>query len=145
MKPDFGGAFDPSFGGRPAHMSAVDFILWQRFKVRFPLPFERVYFDVAVGPGAPGGPGVEQKVLDAWTRITRQRVDVVGELPASWTLVEVRGNAGPGALGSLVVYRNLWQEDPPDPRALTLWLVTDAFPEALVPSLAREGIQLFVV
>ncbi len=145
MRPDLGVAVAAEFAGRPAHMSAVDFVLWQRFRRRFPLAFAAVYFDVAVGPGAPVVAGTTPAAAESWSRITRQRVDVVGEGSAGWVLIEIRGAAGPGALGSLVVYRSLWQEDPPDARPVRLWLVTDTFADALGPVLRESGIELFLV
>ncbi|SRR5712691_2711623 len=145
MKPDLGFQTTPDFTGWPPHMSSVDFILWQRFRRKFPLAFGAVYYDVAVGPGTPAGAGATAAVLEAWLRITRHRVDVVGEGAAGWVLIEVRGAAGPGAVGSLVVYRNLWNADPPDTRPVRLWLVTDIFSEALQATLREQEIELYLV
>lgn len=126
-------------------MSAIDFELWKRFRLRFGLPFEALFFDVAVGRGAPPTPDVTPEVAAAWQRLTRQRLDVVGESGAGWTIIELRGAAGPGAIGSLIVYRDLWQDDPPDARPLALWLVTDLFPENLQLTLGLQSIRLFLV
>ena len=145
MPPELGPALAVTFAGRPAHMSAVDFVLWQRFRRLFPPVFDRLYFDVAVGPGAAGAPDTPDNVAAAWQRITRHRIDVVGESPSAWILIELRAAAGPGALGSLLVYRDLWLADPPDARPIRLWLVTDIFPDALKPSLDAASIRLFLV
>lgn len=145
MPPDFGRSFEVGFDGRPPHMSAIDFVLWGRFRRVGNLSFSRLFFDVAVGLGADPGSGVPDQVVKAWERITRQRIDVVGEGADGWTIIEIRGAAGPGALGSLLVYRDLWIGDPPDDRALSLWLVTDVFPENLKRSLELAGILLFLV
>jgi hypothetical protein len=126
-------------------MSAIDFVLWQRFRLRNRLPFVRVYYDVAVGEGAIPGAASSPELLAAWSRITRPRVDVVGEALNAWTVIEIRGGAGPGAIGSLLVYRDLWSADPPDQRPVALWLITDVFPQNLVGSLALANIQLHLV
>ena len=133
------------FAGRPAHMSALDFVLWQRWRRLGPLPYLVLYVDVAVGPGADAGAGVDPVLVAAWSRITRQRIDVVGESAVGWAIIEIRAAAGPGALGSLMVYRDLWLSDPPDPRPVSLILVTDSIAEALKPSLVASGVSLVLV
>lgn len=145
MKPDFGNPFDPAFAGHPAHMSSVDFVLYKRLLVRGPLPFERVFFDVAIGEGAVHLPDVPVNVVRAWERISRPRIDVLGEHAAAWTILELRGAAGAGAIGSLIVYRDLWLLDPPDDRPVELVLVTDVFPTNLEVSLGKADIRLMLV
>lgn len=145
MKPELGAAFSPAFGGRPAHMSAVDFVLWSRFRRGLPTSWRQVWFDVAVGSGAGVGAAVEANVAAAWTRITRKRVDVVADAVSGWVLVEIRGAAGPGAIGSLLSYRRLWLDDPPDARAVSMLLVTDLFPDDLASVLNEYGIALALV
>jgi len=126
-------------------MSAVDFVLYKRLVAQGPLPFERVFFDVAVGDySAPGG-DVAPNVLAAWQRISRLRIDLLGEHPAGWTIIELRGAAGAGAIGSLIVYRDLWLADPPDDRPIELVLVTDVFPNNLELSLGKADIRLMLV
>lgn len=142
---DFGKPYGLQFAGHPAHMSAVDFVLWRRLRAGGSLVFDRVFFDVAVGRGAVPAGEASPAVIAAWQRLTRLRVDVVGETPDNWTLLELRGNAGPGAVGSLLAYRNLWNQDPPDDRPVKLWLVTDLFPENLLGVLSEFSIQFTVV
>jgi len=145
MLPDLGQSYPVDFAGHPPHMSAIDFVLWQRFRRQLPLSFLRLYFDVAVGDGAaPGGP-VAENVRKAWERITRLRIDVVGQKNDLWTIIEIRGAAGPGAIGSLVVYRDLWNLDPPDLYPVALWLITDQFPSNLQRSLELAEIRLILV
>lgn len=145
MQPDLGQTYPVDFAGHPPHMSAIDFVLWQRFRRQLPLPFLRLYFDVAVGDGAQPGGDLPENVRLAWERITRPRIDAVGQKNDSWTIIELRGAAGPGAVGSLMVYRDLWLDDPPDLYPVELWLVTDVFPTNLQKSLSLAGIKLFLV
>ena len=142
---ELGKAYGLEFAGHPAHMSAIDFVLWRRLRARGDLVFDRVFFDVGVGSGAVDDRVVSVELAAAWRRLTRLRVDVVGETPFAWTLVEIRGAAGPGAIGSLLTYRSLWRDDPPDDRSVNLVLVTDLFPENLVAVLAEFSIHLVVV
>jgi hypothetical protein len=142
---ELGKAYGLDFAGHPAHMSAIDFVLWRRLRARGDFVFDRVFFDVGVGAGAVPDGEVSVEVAVAWRRLTRHRIDVVGETASGWTLVEIRGAAGPGAIGSLLTYRSLWRDDPPDDRPVHLVLVTDLFPENLLSVLAEFSIQLVVV
>ena len=145
MGPEFGQPFRVDFAGFPPHMSAVDFVLWQRFLRRGSLPYLRLFFDVAVGAGVVPGGQVSEAVRRSWERITKQRIDVVAEGVAEWVIYELRGAAGPGAIGSLIAYRALWLADPPDSRPVRLILVTDTFPDNLLSALAGQSIELVLV
>jgi len=126
-------------------MSAVDYVLWQRYRRRNPLPFVRLFFDVGVGRGVVPQGDVPENVKRSWERITQQRIDVVGESSGGWTILELRGAAGPGAIGSLLAYHSLWLADPPDDRPLSLVLITDTFSDNLRPALVAQQIQLVLV
>ncbi len=145
MPPDLRTRFDISWQGRPAHMSSKDYAIWQRFRREYGVGFSALYYDVGLGtmlttPHDPNAP-----VNRMWARLTAFRADVVGESPEHWTLIEIRDNAGPGAIGSLITYRDLWLRDPPDERPLRLWLVTDAIHADLRPSLRALDVELYVV
>lgn len=145
MALELGRPFAVDFRGFPPHMSAVDFVLWQRFLRRGPLPYLRLFFDVGVGQGVIPQGEVPENVRRSWERITQQRIDVVGEGADSWTILELRGAAGPGAIGSLAVYRSLWAADPPDGRPVRLVLITDTFSDNLRAALAEAQIELVLV
>jgi len=80
-----------------------------------------------------------------WHDLTAFRADVVGERDSDWTLIELRANAGPGALGSLLVYRDLWNRDPPDERPLGLELVTDELHPDLADIVKANDIKLWII
>ena len=140
-----GQAFATDWRGRPAHMSALDFVLWQRFRGPNLGGFSRIYFDVGLGGETATGPDVSEAVAGAWSRLTAFRADVVGFALDHWTIIELRAAAGPGALGSLITYQSLWAQSPPDTLPVELWLVTDSMSTGLKPSLAAAGIKLFLV
>lgn len=145
MPIDLGAGLPMDFEGIPPHMSAVDYVLWNRFRRSHKPAGLRMYFDVAVGPGEAVSGSVDQALREAWKRLTQQRIDVVIERMESWVIVEVRGAAGPGAIGSLVTYRSLWLQDAPDSRPVFLWLVTDVISQNLRSVLLENGISLFLV
>ncbi len=145
MKPALGSPFPPTWTGRPAHMSDQDWRIWQHFRSRQPLPFERLYYDVGLGSGDLDATPATPALAGMWNRLTRFRADAVGETSEAWTLIELRASAGPGALGSLIAYHDLWANDPPDTRPVRLWLITDLIHPDLRPTLLRLSISLFTV
>lgn len=84
-----------------------------------------LYFDVALGTGAPVPEGTAPDVARAWTRMTALRADVVVEFADRWLIAELRGHAGVSALGAVLSYIQLWRQDPPDPRPVDGVIVTD--------------------
>lgn len=125
MSVELGPAFSPTFEGIPPHVSSEDLVLWEEFRRRSAKDYEAFYFDVSLGTGEPAGPGVSDNVAKAWQRLTRFRADVVGDTGKEWHLIELRPNAGPGAVGSVQTYMTLWTIAPPDGRSIKAIIVTD--------------------
>ncbi|MGH8755038.1 MAG: hypothetical protein ACREU0_04290 [Burkholderiales bacterium] len=125
MAVDLGAKFGPEFEGIPPHVSSEDLLLWEVFRKRYAKDYVGLYFDVALGSGEEAAENVRKEVADAWQRLTRFRADVVGDTGAEWHLIELRPNAGPGAVGAVQTYTTLWSIAPPDPRPVRAILVTD--------------------
>lgn len=145
MSPDLGLPYFPDWPGAPPHMAPLDLPLWRRYQKSTAHTWIAVYFDVAIGEGAPLAANGDRATLDMWQRITRQRADVVTLSRLGWTIVELRPNAGPSALGSLLSYRALWQQDPPDKQPLAILLVTDQVTRDLRLAATKLGVPLLVV
>jgi len=125
MSVDLGPMFEPTFEGIPPHVSSEDLILWEQFRRRSSKDYVAFYFDVSLGTGEEPGPGINEKVGQAWRRLTKFRADVVGDTGTEWHLIELRPNAGPGAVGAIQTYSTLWTIKPPDARPLVSIIVTD--------------------
>jgi len=125
MSVDLGPSFPIEWEGIPPQISSEDLLLWERFRKVHAKDYVRFYFDVALGSGELSGPGVSENVAKAWTRLTKFRADVVGDTGTEWHLIELRPNAGPGAVGAIQTYSTLWLSDPPDSRPLKSIVVTD--------------------
>lgn len=145
MPPTLGPAYPVSWQGHPKHMSSRDFQLWRRYAAETGLPFIALYFDVALGSLNPAPVLPPETLARMWSSITAFRADVLAESVDHWTLIELRANAGPGALGSLLTYRELWHRDPPDDRPLELQLVTDELHPDLAGIVQHFSIKLFVL
>jgi hypothetical protein len=126
-------------------MSPKDYAIWQRYRQTFLPPARALYFDIALGKGdRPETPALPP-VDSMWRRVTSFRADLIIDTPDGWTLVELRDNAGAGALGALILYGDLWTEDPPDSRPLTLQLVTNTTHPDLSRTCQKHGITVTVV
>ncbi len=142
MAVELGPAFHPSFEGIPPHVSSEDLILWEQFRRRYAGDYQRLYFDVALGTGEDSPEGTRPAVADAWRRLTKFRADVVGDTGTGWHLIELRPNAGPGAIGALQSYSTLWQMGPPDGRPLHVLLVTDRCSKDIRAVASLAGVEV---
>lgn len=125
MPPDLGTPYPPSWSGRPPHMADQDLPLWTRAKPTFDADALTYYYDVAVGEGAGSPQHPDDPIAAGFFRLTRKRIDAVIETATAWHIIEVRPNAGLGALGAIQTYRSLWERDPPDTKPVRAFLVTD--------------------
>jgi hypothetical protein len=126
-------------------MAPQDLVLWQRARNQFLSIVTAWYFDAAVGEGAGPPADPTDPIQTAYYRLTRKRIDAVGEAPNVWHLIELRPNAGLGALGAIQTYRSLWDRDPPDTRPTQAWLITDrAEPDTLRTAL-NANIRFLIV
>jgi len=111
-----------------------------------PYPYVALYFDVAVSTTSAPAPSPEGPNLEAaWWFLTAKRIDVVGELPHRWDLIELRRGAGQAALGALRLYNHLLKQDPPDEKPTHLILVTDQPDPDIIGLAELEGIELIIL
>jgi hypothetical protein len=75
--------------------------------------FDRVEFNVGLGPGIDLGPGYESWVQAAATASTKPRADMIGYRGNYATVVEFKGRIGPSAMGQLLTYWHILTEDNP--------------------------------
>jgi hypothetical protein len=130
---------------RPMMLSSEDAALWVRWYRRFGDFYDALYFNVLIGK-----PPVPEEL---WTEDLEQfiyqsfslRPDMVGEKRDFWEIFEIRPNAGPGAIGSILTYATLWEANPPDERPLRKSLITD-FADTNIRFVAEKfGIVIYQV
>lgn len=139
---DLGPPFRTDFVGVPPHVSTEDFVLWERFRRTYAKEYVQFYFDVAIGEGAEAPPGTPEKIAAAWTRLTRFRLDVLGDHGDEWHVIEMRPRAGPGAVGALQTYHTLLLGNLPDDRPLHSILVTDVCTRDIEAVAGAAGIRI---
>lgn len=145
MPPDLGPAFPLTWDGRPPHMAASDLPLWILARPQLQRGVTAWYYDAAVGEGNPPANITIDDLASAYWRLTRKRIDAVGRRADAWLIVEVRPNAGLGALGSLITYRSLWDRDPPDTLPTEAWLVSDRLEPDTIRTATNWGLRYLLV
>jgi len=132
MKPKLTDPLPSDWAGYPPQMSANDMALWIRFRDEYAKEFKQFYFNCQVGDPILEAPDLEEEMQRVVEAVSRRRIDAVGEKELEWWLIELRANAGPGAIGSILTYKALWEEDPPDKKLVTPVIVTDYTDKNLV-------------
>lgn len=145
MSTVLGPRFDHSFTGRPAHMSPEDRQIWERWWPTIRHQIKDLYFDVRVGKGKEAPLGEPENFRKMWTDLTQKRIDVVLTRPGEVWLVEIRFAASPNAIGRLLTYHMLWQDDPALPGKVELYIVTNIHDEEVARASALAGITYIVV
>ncbi len=145
MKPTLNDPVKATWQGRPPHMSSNDFEIWMSYREIIPEGTKNLYFDVAVGEPILFAEGLEEEMQRVVNQVTRRRIDVVAETTRGWVIIELRWNAGPGAIGSVLTYRELWNMDPPDNRPVRTRIVTNYPDINILKTCKRLGIELEVV
>lgn len=142
MKPDLGDVFPPTWAGAPPHMSPQDLPIWNRYRDKHMMEWSAVYYDTALGVGGTLPDGEDAAAAAMWQRITRKRADAIIYTGREWIIVEVRANAGPGALGSILTYLALWRADPPDHLPVRGIVLTDRMDADTAHAAAATGIPV---
>ena len=107
------------------HMLPRDAKLWQRFLFHHQDYFERFDYDVRVGDGVDIGPGFPDFAVTQAKLLTQKRIDAVGYHGTEIWVIEAKPDAGLSALGQLLGYRVLWNNQYPQQPVTYLAIVTD--------------------
>jgi hypothetical protein len=125
-------------------MSPEDIIIWNRAKYILLEGAISVYYDVGLGGQTNVPPGTPPAQAMMWQRVTQKRIDVVIETNIFWKIIELRHNASASAIGRLLMYNQMWKQDPPDSKDVFLYLVTD-YPDKDVSDAARTLNIMYLV
>jgi hypothetical protein len=87
------------------HMLPGDIAIWRRFLLQYEEQFDRFTYDVHCGPKLRVEDPNMPWLADFSERALSLRIDVVAEKPGEVWIIEVKPNAGLGALGQLIAYR----------------------------------------
>lgn len=102
---------------RYPHMMYQDQLVWDAAIAADLLPYHHVAYDLHVGepvqPTAPLDPLLRSIALG----VTRKRIDVVGETPSAYDVIEIKPYGNHAALGQALLYADLFRNEfhPPKP------------------------------
>ena len=126
-------------------MLAEDVPVWFRFLDRYGSQFEELYYDTLVGGPALSKEEEKDGMKRMWRYNNSKRLDAVGKLKNEVWIIEVSARPGLRALGQLLTYVALWQEDDPFGLIERPILVCEAVDTDLISSAAKYGIQTYVI
>lgn len=126
-------------------MSTEDTTIWRKFRQTDRTPWREFLFDTGIGNGKPVGDDFTAEQKQYWLKETQKRIDVLGITADRQIIIELRNNAQPNALGRLLVYKNLYSQQPLYPLPIDLWLVTNT-PDPELKAIAEPmGVRYIVV
>lgn len=142
---DFGEKYDNSFTGRPPHMSTEDWPIWYRYKTTYGGLYEHYYFDVCLPSSCDCPDSTPPNMKKMWNRVTGKRIDALCYSHNKRTIVECRSHASCGALGSILVYSELWKIHCKHTLPCDLVIATDTLDPDLVKIAPLFNVQLIKV
>ena len=144
VKPELGPGFPPDWLGMPQGIPSGDYLVWQRYREIAKRQFERLYFNVRVGEPLEVSPDFPPEIISMAEAISRRRIDVVGETAAGWKLIELKFIVSAEAFGQILLYKVLWNTDPPDSRPVSLAVVTGRTNRDIVLACIAYDVELIV-
>jgi len=126
-------------------MLPPDVPVWYRFLETWGHLFTALYYDCLLG-----GPFLtEDEQLDplkkSWRYINSKRPDAIAETEDEVWIIEVSANPGLRAMGQIVAYQALWQEDPIIEKIDRAVLIVETLDTDLGAAVAKFGVLVYVV
>lgn len=135
----------PGFIGTPRRMSTEDLSLWHRFMALNLVHPVRLLFDVGVGVGKSEDPAIPEDQRQYWLEQTQRRMDALIIERDRQIILELRARALANALGRLLVYRDLYAQDPLSPLPVEVWIATDTTDPELARFFAQHNVRWITV
>ena len=107
------------------HMARHDIRIWERFLDRYAGYFEDVAYDVAFGGSVPADPSASPEEVRMWRFNTAKRVDAIVRNREEMWICEVRPGSGLSALGAVLGYTWLAEQEKFADRPVVMTVVTD--------------------
>jgi len=94
---------------RLSHMSKGDAYLWSKFNDKYPDFFTNVKYNIRVGNAVSLPKDYPEWLKVSAYALSRKRIDVVANRFKKIYIIEVRVNAKPDVLGTLINYKQLYE------------------------------------
>lgn len=126
------------------HMLKNEIPLWERYLADHAPEYDRFEYDVHVGPMWKRHLGLEPKWRRGAAAVYQKRIDAVGFRSDKVTIFEVKPRAGLAALGQVLGYIALYDEDFSPERDLDAVVITGLVDPAMRQLLDSHGIGVYI-
>lgn len=144
MSTRLGQPFAATWQGRPPRMSPEDLQIWYRWRPLIQHELITQYFDVGLGEGKAPPPDTPEPYAHMWERNTQKRADALLVTRSGLWIVELRFQANSNAIGRLLQYGLLYNQDPTLGPYTQLILVTNER-DADIEDMAKAVNMFYVV
>jgi hypothetical protein len=146
--PAFGEQFSRYYPG----LIQVETDLWRAFLREHETEYDRFEYNVHVGQGVnvperpmTDDPELDRKLREAYRLWTQKKIDVVGFQGPAYTIFEVEERPGTRALGQLLTYRRLLNEQRPPIAPTILALVARRLGHDMEATFREQGVAIYLV
>ncbi len=126
-------------------MLTPDIPVWYRFLDTWGHLFTKLYYDCLLGGPFLTPQELEDPLKKSWRYVNSKRPDAIAETKDEVWIIEVSANPGLRAMGQIVSYQALWQEDPAIEKIDRAVLVVETLDTDLGAAVARFGVLVYVV
>lgn len=145
MPTTLGTEYPTNWKGTPPHMLREDVPVWQRFQGKYSVLWKKLYLDVLVGGPFLSAEEEKDNMKRMWRYNNSKRLDALAVLENGVWIIEVTASPGLRALGQLLTYVSLWQDDDPLSLIETPVLVCETLDTDLISSAAKFGIVTYLL
>ncbi len=144
MPTTLGRPYTVNWRGKPPHMLFPDIPVWFSWLAKYGQFIDKLYYDCLIGgPWFPEG-AEPDKFRRQWAYNISKRIDAIAEMEDEVWIIEVSASPGLRAIGQLLTYWALWQEDVKIHKPEKLVLVCSAVDRDLLACAAKYGIVTYV-
>lgn len=129
---------------RYPHMRSADVLIWDRYIMKNPGRFLRVWYDFRVGDHEHVGEDCAMCKETGWYDLTRWAVDVIGEDAAAFYTIEVKPAANAKALGQALSYATLFVSEHKPAKPVIPVVLTDHEISTTRKVADLQGVELWV-
>ena len=127
------------------HLLPSERVIWARFLPTIVADAIRVDYDVHLGRGIPVAPGVPENIRRQALATTRKRCDAVVLFLDRIVIYEVKPRCGMSALGQLLNYQRLYDQEYPHIQPIYMAVVCERIEPDILESFEQQGIEVYVV
>jgi len=124
------------------HLLPGDAPILTEYLKRYGDRYTQVIFDHRIGNGRDPGPSYENNIRQMAIDLSQRRIDALGITPTEHHIIEVTDAAGTTAVGQLIAYKQLLQDQLTPGRTIKLVLVARSVQSDIRPALLTIGAEI---